>query len=245
MPLEQKTALVIGAGRGVGRAVALALAAKGARTIAVARTKSDLDAIQATDPRIETTIADATAQGTARDLIASHDPDLVAIVGGIRPKMGRLSEFDWDSFSAPWQSDTKMTFLMVQAALQAPLRPGSAVLTFASGAALNGSPLSGGYAGAKRTQHFIGNSAQVEADSRGLDLTFTTLYPKQLIAGTDIASDAATAYGRAKGGDAAMFMNQWEIPLTPEAIAGHVVGLADLPQRGAFALDGSGISALG
>jgi 3-oxoacyl-[acyl-carrier protein] reductase len=35
------------------------------------------------------------------------------------------------------------------------LRPGSRVVVFSSGAALGGSPLSGGYAGAKATQRFI------------------------------------------------------------------------------------------
>ncbi len=43
MKLENKTAIVTGAGKGIGREAALAIAAEGATVIAVARTQSNLD----------------------------------------------------------------------------------------------------------------------------------------------------------------------------------------------------------
>lgn len=50
------------------------------------------------------------------------------------------------------------------------------MVVVSSGVALNpnGSPLSGGYAGAKATQRLLSVYAQDEANRAGLDITFTT-----------------------------------------------------------------------
>ena len=47
MSLEGKTVLVTGAGKGIGRATAVMLAAKGARVVAMSRTAADLDSLAA------------------------------------------------------------------------------------------------------------------------------------------------------------------------------------------------------
>jgi short-subunit dehydrogenase len=46
-----------------------------------------------------------------------------------------------------------------------------------SGAAINGSPASGGYAGSKATQRFLAGYAQEESRRAGLDLTITAVLP--------------------------------------------------------------------
>ena len=43
--LKNKTALVTGAGKGIGKACAIALAQAGAKVIIISRTKSDLDKV--------------------------------------------------------------------------------------------------------------------------------------------------------------------------------------------------------
>ena len=45
--LEGKTALIIGAGRGIGRAIARAFAAEGAAVVLVARSRADLASVAA------------------------------------------------------------------------------------------------------------------------------------------------------------------------------------------------------
>ena len=59
-----------------------------------------------------------------------------------------------------------------------PLPPGGRVVVVSSGAAINGSPASGGYAGSKATQRFIAGYAQDESRRAGLDITVTAVLPR-------------------------------------------------------------------
>ena len=217
-------ALVIGGSRGVGRAISLKLNQAGVRTVTVARNAGDLDSLRAEAPEIETIAANA-ADDIAADLMAEVGPDLLLLVGGHRPTMAPLSELSWQDFSAAWHADTKIAFDFTRAALLAPMGKGGAIVSFASGAAIGGSPLSGGYAGAKRMQHLIANYGKWEAERRNLGLTFYTIYPKQLIAGTKIADEASSAYADARSVTQEQFMSQWEKPLTAGQVADSVIEL--------------------
>jgi NAD(P)-dependent dehydrogenase (short-subunit alcohol dehydrogenase family) len=178
MDTEIKRALVIGAGGGIGAATATALAGAGFEVLG---SGSDRDA---TDP------AEMAA------LFAEADPDLVVLAAGTRPRMATIDEQSWDSFSAAWNVDVKIAFEVGRAAIERPLRAGSTVVIVASGAALGGSPKSGGYAGAKRMQMFLADYLEQLAASRELGIHFAAVAP-QLVAGTVIAATAATAYAAA------------------------------------------------
>ena len=62
-----------------------------------------------------------------------------------------------------------------------------------SSAALQGSPLGGGYAGAKATQRLITAYARDEASRAGLDITFTAVLPR-ITPVTDLGRPAVVAY---------------------------------------------------
>ena len=202
-------ALVIGAGSGVGRATAAALTATGARVVASGRERD------ATDPE------------HVAALLEEADPDLVVVAAGTRPRMASIEEQSWESFSAPWNVDVKIAFEIGRAALARPLRPGSTVLIVSSGAGLNGSPRSGGYAGAKRTQMFLADYLQRAADARGLGIRFVALAPRQLLAGTAIGEAAAAAYGAEAGESAEAYMERrFPVALDPDGVARAILAIA-------------------
>jgi hypothetical protein len=64
---------------------------------------------------------------------------------------------------------------------------GATVILISSGAAFAGSPLTGGYAGAKRTQVFMANYSQKESDRLKLGLHFMTLAPR-IVTDTELGS---------------------------------------------------------
>jgi NAD(P)-dependent dehydrogenase (short-subunit alcohol dehydrogenase family) len=82
-------------------------------------------------------------------------PDVLVVTAGAFPPAAPLHEQSWREFSVNWETDVKIAFHFCKAALSRPLPPGSSIVLISSGAALAGSPISGGYAGAKRTQIFI------------------------------------------------------------------------------------------
>ena len=154
--LSGTTALVTGASRGFGRGIAAALRASGARVVGVARNQSMLDDLrsQLGDGFIPV-VADATDPVVAGQLIDAYRPATLVLNAGAAPLSRPLHRHTWETFSRNWDVDVRHVFTWTREALLRPLDPGSVVIAFSSGAALNGSPLSGGYAGAKATIRFI------------------------------------------------------------------------------------------
>jgi NADP-dependent 3-hydroxy acid dehydrogenase YdfG len=172
----------------------------------------------------ETLQADAAEPANAERLIRERRPDFLILAGGNRPEMGPLDELSWESFAQTWNNDVKSTFHFVKAALLTPLAPGSTVVVLSSGAAINGSHYSGGYAGAKRMQWLLTGYAQQRSDARGLGLRFLAILPKQLLEGTVIGERAATAYGGLSGKTGRELMQSFEVPLNADKIAHAIVG---------------------
>jgi len=245
--LRGKTALVIGGSSGVGKATVQALLAEGVRVTAVARGGDRLRMVAAESGDGVTTVAgDASEPAFADKFLRDIMPDLLVIAGGVSAQTKVFDAFDWESFSSTWNSDLKMSFHFVKQAFALPLRPGSTVVLVSSGAAVNGSPLSGGYAGAKRMQWLLAGYAQKQSDERR-NLRTIAVLPTQLIRGSAIAARASNAYGALAGISAEESMQRSPVPLTNEKVAAVIVGAL----RGdvavgttAIAVSGSGVEPL-
>src|SRR5918996_6305353 len=173
--LSNQTTVVVGASRGLGHGIASAFAEAGAPVVAVSRTATAFPEPANGAGTIQPEVADAADATVAGSLLDRYEPEAVILVAGASPYMRPLQQQTWETFSVNWQTDVRIAFHWLREALLKPLRPGSRVVVFSSGAALNGSPLSGGYAGAKATQRFITGYAQDEAERAGLDITFTAV----------------------------------------------------------------------
>lgn len=214
---SHRATLVVGASRGLGYGIATAIAQAGVPVIAVARTGSAL-AEPATIHAIQTEVADAADPSTPGRLLARYEPQTVILVAGARPALRPLQDQTWETFSVNWHADVRIAFAWVREALVRPLAPGSRVIVISSGAALNGSPLSGGYAGAKATQRFITAYAREEADRGGLGITFTAVLPR-ITPLTDLGRPAVAAYAARNGQTEEAYLKPFGDVLTP-AMAG-------------------------
>ena len=216
--------MVVGASRGLGRGIARAFADAGASVIAVARSGSALTELTTTSAKIRTEIADATDEAVAWRLLDQYEPEILVLVAGANPVMHSLQHQTWDTFSINWHADVKIAFTWLREALLKPLPPGSRVVVISSGAAINGSPASGGYAGSKATQRFIAAYAQDESRRAGLDITVTAVMPKMTPLG-DVGRRGARAYAARSGQTEEEYVQQLGELLTPEIAGSALVDL--------------------
>jgi NAD(P)-dependent dehydrogenase (short-subunit alcohol dehydrogenase family) len=222
--LGDKTTLVVGASRGLGRGIALAFAEAGAPVVAVARTGPALAELSAITANIRTETADAADPAVAWSLLDQHTPEVLVLVAGANPVMRALQHQTWETFSVNWQTDVKIAFTWLREALLRPLPPDSRVVVLSSGAALNGSPASGGYAGAKATQRFIAAYAQGESRRAGLDITVTAVLPRMTPFG-GVGQRGVRAYAARGGQTEDAYLAQLGETLTPEVAGSALVGL--------------------
>jgi 3-oxoacyl-[acyl-carrier protein] reductase len=243
--LAEQTTIVVGASRGLGRGVAEVLAEAGAPVVTVSRTDGQAGGADRSKA-IHTEVADARDEGLPARLIDQFAPTNIVIVAGVVPHMSPLQDQSWETFSLAWETDVRITFSWVREALLRPLQSGGKVIVFSSGAALGGSPLSGGYAGAKATQRFVTDYARWESDKANLGIAFSSIMSK-FAPDTGVGKAAVAAYSAEAGLSVDEFLSKQGPLLSPEGAGAAVV---DLLQRKAadiaasYLLTGAGLRAL-
>jgi NAD(P)-dependent dehydrogenase (short-subunit alcohol dehydrogenase family) len=209
------TAVVTGASRGFGRGIATVLSSAGARVVGVARDGAALEELRGKlGESFIPMVADAADPNVAGELIDAYQPGVLVLNAGAMPLPRPIHHHTWETFSRNWDVDVRHVFNWTREALLRPLEPGSTVVTLSSGAAVFGSPLSGGYAGAKATIRLLTAYAAGESARGDLGIRFVSLLP-QLTPVTAIGAVYAAAYGAGQGP-----------VVTPELVGQTVLDLA-------------------
>ncbi len=246
--LKNQRALVTGGSSGLGLGVVEALVARGAKVMAVARDTQRLAEVESRLGVIGA-VGDVTDRALAVSLLQEFRPTVLVLNAGAKPPMGPLHEQSWEGFSGPWNHDVKAGFHWIQEALRLPLARGSRVLISSSGAAVNGSPMSGGYAGAKRMLWFMASYANTVAKDLDLGIRFQAVVPQQMTAAGGIGRSGSAFYSRRKGISQEQFLAGFGKPLSAQTYGEYIASILTEPQyeeAPAFGIKGDhGIVALG
>jgi len=241
--LQGTTALVTGASRGFGRGIAVALHGAGAHVVAVARSAEQLDQLRSElGGSLTAVAADAADPVVAGTLLERYRPETLVLNAGAAPLMRPIQHQTWETFSRNWEVDTKQAFHWIREALLAPLAPHSSVIAMSSGAAIAGSPLSGGYAGAKATIRFLTAYAADESERAGLGIRFVSVLPR-LTPATELGAAAVAAYARREGVAPDDYAGRIGPGLGPDEVGKHIAGLASSTDHhpGAYLLTPDGL----
>ena len=165
--LEGRVALVTGAGRGIGRATALALAEAGARVVAVSRTREDLEALaREGNGRIEPLAADVRDDGFLAEVEAMTDLGIVVNnAGGNRPRL----MVDTDDETLDWMIDLNIrsVYRVARAAARA-MGAGGVIVNMSSQMGHVGSPKRTVYCMTKHAVEGLTKAMAVELAPRGI-----------------------------------------------------------------------------
>jgi NAD(P)-dependent dehydrogenase (short-subunit alcohol dehydrogenase family) len=226
--------------------MAVALAKAGAEVTGIARNGAQLQQLRAELGGAFTPVtADATDPVAAGQLLDQHHPRLLVLNAGAAPLARPLHLQSWQSFSRNWEVDVQQAFHWTREALLRPLEPGSVVIAISSGAVLAGSPLSGGYAGAKATVRYIAAYAADESRRNGLGIRFVSVLP-QLTAATELGAAAVAAYAARDGSEVSDFVASRGFSLTADQAGQAVVDLATDPalDQDSYLLSAAGLRPL-
>ncbi len=158
MNLENKVAVVTGAGRGIGKSIALALAKEGANVAVAARTEKEIDEvsrqIKAMGRKSIPIRADVSSEADVRLLMSETVEELGTIdilinnagIGSFAP----VADLKVEQFDRMWQVNMRGVFLCTRAALPAMMKQRSGdILNLASLAGRNAFTGGAGYAATK------------------------------------------------------------------------------------------------
>lgn len=175
--LSGRVALVTGGGKGIGRAIALSLAAAGADVAVSGRSKPELEAaaeqIRSAGRRAEAIVCDVTERTQVDDMFAQlraglGDPLILVNNAGIAAS-AKLSETTDEMWDLIMRVNATAAFYCLKAVLPAMLQAGwGRVVNVASIAARAGAPYIAAYAASKHALLGLTRAAAAEVAVRGI-----------------------------------------------------------------------------
>ncbi len=239
-------AIVTGGTRGLGKGIVETLAKHQFEVYALSRSGTGIqDLTEHKNYAIHTVKADITDATKAKQLLADIRPQVVVLCAGTTPHLAPVHQQTWDTFSQPWNVDVQGAFHWTQHALAQPLPPQSTVILVSSMAAVAGSSLSGGYAGAKTMVRYLARYAQDVSQTQQLGIRFFSLLPV-LSPHTTIGAAAIQNYAAKAGVDEKTFLARFPAPMNPTAMGKGVLSLLTNPPPNQldFRIDGNGLHPL-
>ena len=176
LELDGKTAIVTGASRGLGRAIALALAEQGAHVLAVARSVEELQTLQSAAPRnirvrqCDMRDAAAVARLPAEAVTAFGRLDIVVNNAGIAPASAFLEQADnvWHDVLAV---NVTAPAVLSQIAGRIFVEQGSGkIINIASTSGLRGKPQLAAYSSSKGALLRLTEAVAAELASHGVQV---------------------------------------------------------------------------
>jgi len=224
--LNNKTALITGAGKGLGKAIALTLAAEGVNLALVSRTASDLEKVSELAKQINPAIKVVYATADVSNITEVNDAcaKIAAEIGKIdilvnNAGIGKFGNF-LDLEVSDWESIVKTNlfgpyYFIRQILPQMLERKNGDIVNVSSTAGLKGSPLTSAYSASKFGLNGLSESLMFEA--RKSNIRVFTLTPSTIA--TDLAIDNKLTDGNP------------DSTLQPEDFAELLVAHLKLPNR--------------
>ncbi len=185
MTLTGRTAIITGAGRGIGRAVAIELAREGASVVVAAKTESELieTASQITSAGYEALALPAdvsSLDGIERLMKTAEDwkgqPDILVNNAGIRGPVGFIQNIEPEEFERVFAVNVFGTFMGIRAALPGMVhRQWGRIINFSGGGAWNGIRGGGPYAASKSA--IEGMSRTIAIEVQRFNVTCNVIQP--------------------------------------------------------------------